>query len=59
VRAEEGERELGSEGECCRVLWGRGGVELTFYNGRGSAEEAATADNGRSSGLNAIDGRGG
>jgi hypothetical protein len=36
-----------------------GGVELTFYNGRGSAEEAATADNGRSSGLNAIDGRGG
>jgi hypothetical protein len=33
-------------------------VVLAFYRGRGSAVEAITCDNGRSNGLNTIDGRG-
>jgi hypothetical protein len=35
------------------------GVELTFYRGRGSVGQVATGSNGRSNGLNSIDGLGG
>jgi hypothetical protein len=43
VRAEEGETELESEGERCRVLWG---WSSPYIGGRGSAGEVAMSRNG-------------
>jgi hypothetical protein len=43
VRAEEGERELKSEGERCGCSGGWG-VELAFYIGRGSIGDVVTGN---------------
>jgi hypothetical protein len=53
ARVEEGERELGSEGEWCGVLW----QWSSPFIGAGERRDTATGGNGRSNGLNAIDGR--